>query len=266
MSLVLDPVRKGTVELEVRHLTKVFRSGSREVTALSDVNLTVRKGEFVSIVGTSGCGKTTLLRILAGLESDYQGETNLEGAPITEPGPDKGVIFQDHRLLPWLTMDENIGFGLIDRPEDERTKIVQQYRNLVGLGKFGASYPSQLSGGMAQRAAIARALVSNPKILLLDEPLGALDALTRIYMQRELEKIWQNERATMIMVTHDVEESLYLSDTIVLMGCHPGHIKKIIPVGLARPRNREHPDFLRLKRELLEEFQLQAKEYFSYEI
>lgn len=256
-------------ELEIAGLSKAFASTNAmaaPVLALDHIDLNVRRGEFVSIVGTSGCGKTTLLRIMAGLEGEYTGTVRLEGRPITGPGIDKGVVFQDHRLLPWLTIEDNVGFGLVRRPAKERREIVKKYLNLVGLGKFGKAYPGHLSGGMAQRAAIARALVNNPKILLLDEPLGALDALTRRYMQQELEKIWSRERTTMVMVTHDVDEAIYLSDTIVLMSSRPGRVKKVIPVPLARPRNREHPDFLAIERELLGDFELQAKDYFSYEI
>jgi ABC-type nitrate/sulfonate/bicarbonate transport system ATPase subunit len=230
------------------------------------VDLRVRKGQFVSIVGTSGCGKTTLLRIIAGLEGDFDGGIELEGSPISGPGVDKGVVFQEHRLLPWLTIEENVGFGLVRRPEEERRELVSRYLKLVGLTKFAQAYPSQLSGGMAQRAAIARALVNKPKILLLDEPLGALDAMTRMYMQNELEKIWVEEKITMVMVTHDVEEAIYLSDVVVLMSSRPGRVKKIIPVPLARPRHRDNPEFMAIKGELLQEFQLQSKDYFSFEI
>jgi len=253
-------------EMMIRGLSKVFGANGKTVTALDRVDLDVRRGEFVSIIGTSGCGKTTLLRIMAGLETEFTGRIELEGSAVHGPGIDKGVVFQDHRLLPWLTVEQNVAFGLGHLPKSERAEITRRYLNLVGLGKFGSAYPSQLSGGMAQRAAIARALVNNPKILLLDEPLGALDALTRRYMQQELEKIWTREKATMVMVTHDVDEAIYLSDTIVLMSSRPGRVKKIIPVPLSRPRNREHPDFLAIERELLAEFQLQARDYFSYEI
>ncbi|RRJ95606.1 ABC transporter ATP-binding protein [Opitutaceae bacterium TAV4] len=257
-----------TVDVEARDLTKIFaaRHGTARVTALENVNLDIRPGEFVSIVGTSGCGKTTLLRIMAGLETEFHGSLTFDGLRIDGPGPDKGVVFQDHRLLPWLTVEENIGFGLLDLPKAEQRERIQKYLRLVGLHGFERAWPAQLSGGMAQRAAIARALVNKPRILLLDEPLGALDALTRIYMQRELEKIWIEEKITMVMVTHDVEEALYLSDTVVLMSARPGRIKKITPVHLARPRDRENPVFQNLKKELLAEFELQTKSQFSYEI
>ncbi|MDR1010010.1 MAG: ABC transporter ATP-binding protein [Opitutaceae bacterium] len=257
-----------TIDVETRGLTKIFaaRHGTARITALENVSLAIRRGEFVSIVGASGCGKTTFLRILAGLETEYEGSITLDGLRIDGPGPDKGVVFQDHRLLPWLTVGENIGFGLLDLPKTEQRERIRKYLRLVGLQGFERAWPAQLSGGMAQRAAIARALVSKPRILLLDEPLGALDALTRVYMQRELEKIWTREKITMVMVTHDVEEALYLSDTVVLMSARPGRIKKITPVHLARPRDRENPVFQNLKKELLVEFGLRAKSLFSYEI
>jgi ABC-type nitrate/sulfonate/bicarbonate transport system ATPase subunit len=254
------------IGLEINRLTKVFNTDRLSVTALEGVDLRIRKGQFVSIVGTSGCGKTTLLRIIAGLEGDFDGGIELEGSPIAGPGVDKGVVFQEHRLLPWLTIEENVGFGLFRRPVEERNELISRYLKLVGLTKFAKAYPGQLSGGMAQRAAIARALVNRPKILLLDEPLGALDAMTRIYMQNELEKIWRQEKITMVMVTHDVEEAIYLSDVVVLLSSRPGRVKKIIPVPVARPRRRDGPEFLVIKSELLQEFHLQAKDDFSFEI
>jgi len=264
--VVLDQRNRETPGLEVSQLTKVFNTRRLTVTALQDVDLQIRKGQFVSIVGASGCGKTTLLRIIAGLEGNFEGRIELEGEPIRGPGSDKGVVFQDHRLLPWFTIEENIAFGLPPSPTAEQTALVKHYLKLVGLGKFGGVFPGQVSGGMAQRAAIARALVNKPKILLLDEPLGALDAMTRMYMQNELEKIWLEEKVTMVMVTHDIEEAIYLSDVVVLMSCHPGRVKRVIPVGLGRPRRRDDSEFVALKRDLLAEFNLQSKDYFSFEI
>jgi ABC-type nitrate/sulfonate/bicarbonate transport system ATPase subunit len=255
-----------TVGLEIQGLTKTFSNHRLEVIALEDVDLRIEKGQFVSIVGASGCGKTTLLRIIAGLEGDFHGSIDLEGQPVKGPSAEKGVVFQEHRLLPWLTIEENVGFGLVYRSAAERKTLVERYLRLVGLTQFAKAYPNQLSGGMAQRAAIGRSLVNKPKILLLDEPLGALDAMTRMYMQNELEKIWLEEGTTMVMVTHDVEEAIYLSDVVVLMSCRPGRVKKTIPINLPRPRRRDHPDFVGIKQELLEEFQLQAKDYFTYEI
>jgi ABC-type nitrate/sulfonate/bicarbonate transport system ATPase subunit len=254
--------------LQINNLTKVFNRGApNEVIALENVTLPIRKGEFISIIGTSGCGKTTLLRIIAGLETDYDGEALLDGQPIRKPGLDRGVIFQDHRLLPWLTIEKNVGFGLPGKLTPENRVKIQKHINLVGLKGFEKSYPHQLSGGMAQRAAIARGLVNQPSVLLLDEPLGALDALTRMHMQKELERIWKEENElTAFMITHDVEEAVYLSDRIVIMSARPGKIKKIIDVPLARPRDRDGYDFVKIKDELLEEFHLQAEKHFSYAI
>ena len=254
------------VGLEINRLTKIFNNDRLSVTALENVDLTIRQGQFVSIVGASGCGKTTLLRIIAGLEGDFNGGITLEGQPIKGPGVDKGVVFQEHRLLPWLTIEENVGFGLLNQSSEARRELVDRYLKLVGLAKFAKAYPGQLSGGMAQRAAIARALVNKPKILLLDEPLGALDAMTRMYMQNELEKIWLEEKITMVMVTHDVEEAIYLSDVVVLMSCRPGRVKQIIPIPMSRPRHRDNPEFVEIKRDLLDDFHLQSKDYFSFEI
>jgi ABC-type nitrate/sulfonate/bicarbonate transport system ATPase subunit len=254
------------IEVEVSELSKQFNNHGKTVIALDGIDLCIKRGEFLTLVGASGCGKTTLLRIIAGLELDYEGEIELDGKPIQGPGVDKGVVFQDHRLLPWLTVEENVGFGLFRHAEAERQKLVQHYVDLVGLRGFEKAYPAQLSGGMAQRAAIARALVNKPKILVLDEPLGALDAMTRIHMQNEIEKIWRREKVTMVMVTHDVEEAVYLSDTVVLMSARPGRVKKIIPIELGRPRDRENPAFQALRKEILTEFHLQAKSQFSYEI
>jgi ABC-type nitrate/sulfonate/bicarbonate transport system ATPase subunit len=256
----------GKSGLLISGLTKVFATDQVDVTALERVELKIKKGQFVSIVGSSGCGKTTLLRIIAGLEGDFEGKLELEGEPVKGPSAEKGVVFQEHRLLPWLTIEENVGFGLIHKSSQEKKELVDRYLALVGLTKFTKAYPNQLSGGMAQRAAIARALVSKPKILLLDEPLGALDAMTRVYMQNELEKIWLEEGTTMVMVTHDVEEAIYLSDVVVLMSCRPGRVKKSIPIDMPRPRQRDSAGFVTIKKELLDEFHLQAKEYFSYEI
>jgi ABC-type nitrate/sulfonate/bicarbonate transport system ATPase subunit len=254
-------------KLALRNLSKTFRGGAGEVVALQDIGLEIRPGEFVSLLGASGCGKTTLLRIIAGLEREYSGEALLDGKRITRPGKDRGVVFQDHRLLPWLTIEENVGFGLSRLPRTERSEIVQSHLELVGLSGFAKSRPSQLSGGMAQRAAIARALATDPEILLLDEPLGALDALTRIYMQEELERIWKEKPGlTVVMVTHDVDEAIYLSDRVVLLSPRPGRIKRILDISCARPRSREDAEFNGIKRVLLEEFQLLHEKTVEYVI
>ncbi len=259
--------QRGT--LDIVNLNKTFNVNGERIPVLENINLKVKQGQFVSIIGPSGCGKTTLLRLVIGLENSCDGDILLDGKRIKGPGLDRGVVFQDHRLLPWLTVERNVGLGLEGKRKGKgmNRQIVQAHLELVGLQGFEKVYPSQLSGGMAQRAAIARALVNQPELLLLDEPLGALDALTRMYMQLELEKIWQREaEVTMIMITHDVEEAVYLSDKVVIMSSRPGTIKKIIPVELPRPRDRASYDFMKLKEEILEEFQLHAEKVFSYAI
>jgi ABC-type nitrate/sulfonate/bicarbonate transport system ATPase subunit len=253
-------------KLTVSNLKKVFKTDTNDVVALEGVNLNVKDGEFVSIIGTSGCGKTTLLRVIAGLESDFDGEINLNNKKITAPGTDRAVIFQDHRLFPWYSIEDNISFGSKDKDTAQKRERIQHYVDLVGLKGFEKVYPGQVSGGMAQRAAIARALLGKPDVLLLDEPLGALDALTRMYMQNELERIWKEENSTMIMVTHDIEEAIYLSDRVIIMSNRPGTIKRVVEVPLARPRDRASYDFAAIKEEVLKEFHLESQSAFYYSI
>lgn len=256
----------GAATLRIQNVHKGFKVGNKEIKVLEDINVNVAPGEFVSVVGMSGCGKTTLLRLLVGLEGEYQGDILLNGKRLNGPSKNRGIVFQNHRLLPWLTIESNVGLGLDSKKGSHKEQIVQEHIELVGLKGYGKSYPHQLSGGMSQRAAIARALVNRPEILLLDEPLGALDSLTRMYMQKELENIWKLEKITVVMVTHDVEEAVFLSDRIVIMSCRPGKIKRIIPVPLARPRDRASRDFVQIKEEVLKEFHLQAEEHFAYAI
>ncbi len=250
--------------LEISSLSKTFPSG---VTALEDVSLTVRPGEFVSIIGSSGCGKSTLLRIVAGLETEYRGSALFNGARITGPGLDRGVVFQEHRLFPWLTVRENVAFGLDGVPAEARDETVREHIALVGLAGFEHARPHELSGGMAQRVAIARALANRPQMLLLDEPFGALDALTKIQLQQEMLRIWEAEGATMLLVTHDIDEAIFLGDRVVVMSSRPGSIRRIIPVDLPRPRDRGSFEFARLRREIYAEFFRNEEEpYFSYAI
>jgi sulfonate transport system ATP-binding protein len=255
---------KGT--LEIRNLSKSFIVDNSPLQILNNIDLIVPSGAFVTIVGSSGCGKTTLLRIMLGLENHYTGEALIDGKQIIGPGTDRGIVFQDHRLLPWLTVGENVAFGLDKLKRKEKKLLVDEHLKLVGLNGFESAYPAQLSGGMAQRVAIARALANKPEILLLDEPLGALDALTRMYMQQELERLWLLEKITMIMVTHDIDEAIYLSDKVVIMSSRPGIIKKIINVPLSRPRDRASSDFTMIKAEILEEFHLGTEYPFAYAI
>jgi ABC-type nitrate/sulfonate/bicarbonate transport system ATPase subunit len=239
--------------LEMKNVGKIFAQGGRSIEALRDASLRVSKGEFICLIGASGCGKSTLLRLIVGLDTTYDGAILLDGRRIEGPGPDRGIVFQDHRLFPWLTVADNISLGLeaANVPIPEQQRRVAENIALVGLNGFENAYPHQLSGGMAQRAAIARALVGEPEILLLDEPLGALDSLTRAYLQEELLRIWRQGGVTMIMVTHDVEEAVYLSDRVVVMEPRPGRISAVLPVDLPRPRDRAAAEFIRLKERIL---------------
>ncbi|MDG9854045.1 MULTISPECIES: ABC transporter ATP-binding protein [Pseudomonas] len=238
-----------------RQVAKSFPVDGRELQAIERFDLEVADGEFIAIVGASGCGKSTLLRLLVGLDREFQGEIRIDGKPIDGIGGERGIVFQEHRLFPWLTVEQNVALGLVNEPLSETGKAarVADYLQLVGLTAFARAYPHQLSGGMAQRVAIARGLVASPRILLLDEPFGALDALTRQQLQEELQRIRQRERITTVLVTHDVEEALFLADRVVVMAPRPGRIKRIVEVPLEHPRERGGYDFLRQREALLHE-------------
>ena len=239
--------------LEIRAVSKSFIVDGEPLEVLRDIHFTVEAEEFVTLLGASGCGKSTLLRLIVGLDTAYRGDILLDGRRIEGPAEDRGIVFQDHRLFPWLSVAENIALGLDARraaPSVVRETVAEHVK-LVQLGGFERAYPHQLSGGMAQRAAIARALVSRPDILLLDEPLGALDSETRAYMQDELLRIQRRERVTMVMVTHDIEEAVYLSDKIVVMEPRPGRVRGIVPVDLPHPRNRLSREFVATKERVL---------------
>lgn len=246
-----------TGSLHLRGIEKTFVVDITAVRALANVSFDVEPGEFVSIVGPSGCGKSTLLRLVAGLEAPDTGELVFDGAPIVGPSLRRGIVFQDHRLFPWLTVEANVELGLLKSPDSERSKrdAVRRYIALVGLSGFEKAYPHQLSGGMAQRAAIARSLAARPQILLLDEPLGALDSLTRNQMQAELLRLWQHEGVTMLMVTHDVAEAVFLSDRIVVMDSNPGRVRDIIRVDAPKPRTRNDPAIATLTEHLTNRLQ-----------
>ncbi len=244
--------------LRARAVWKIYatRRGAK-VIALRDLNLHVEENEFVSLIGPSGCGKSTFLYLVAGLDEITQGELWFNGRPVEGPGADRGMVFQSYTLYPWLTVRENIRFALqksgLNRAEQEQR--VEEALSLVGLHEFGHAHPYQLSGGMRQRVAIARALVYRPRLLLMDEPFGALDAQTRRLMQELLLSIWENHRTTVLFVTHDVEEALLLSDRIYVMTARPGTIKAELSVSFPRPRSPEletTPDFLELRQQLLE--------------
>jgi sulfonate transport system ATP-binding protein len=244
--------------LLIQDLGKEHRVGTSRIPVLESIGLAIERGEFVSVVGGSGCGKTTLLRIIAGLETSFTGTVQLDGQPIHGPDTDRGLVFQEPRLFPWLTVAENVAFGL-SGPKKARERIVREHLALVGLEGFSAAYPKQLSGGMAQRAAIARAIVNRPGILLMDEPFGALDAFTRIQMQEEVLRIWQAERCTVILVTHDIEEAVFLSDRVLVMSNRPGTIHAEYPINLGRPRDRNSDEFLDYRRQIYKEFFAQAE-------
>ena len=221
--------------------------------AVDRVSLDVAAGELICIVGPSGCGKSTLLRLITGLDAPSSGELWIGDAPITAPNAERGLVFQDPNLFPWLTVRRNIQAGLVARGVlREKRHEVDEFIRLVGLEAFADAFPHHLSGGMAQRVALARALINHPKVLLLDEPLGALDAFTRMRMQDEVLRLWQSRRTTMLLVTHDIDEAIYMSDRIVIMTPHPGRIERTIPITLERPRQRNSPEFLRLRGEILE--------------
>jgi sulfonate transport system ATP-binding protein len=248
MNSALQP---GMVKIEIAR--KVFSGSKGTLLALKDILLTINPGEFVCVVGGSGCGKTSLLRIIAGLETEYEGTVFLDGRKLTGTGLDRGVVFQEHRLLSWLTVHDNVGFGLAGLLPQERSRDIRRYISLVGLDQFEYEYPHQLSGGMSQRVAIARALAGRPEVLLLDEPFASLDALTRMRMQQEILGIWEAERTTVVLVTHDIEEAVYLADRVVIMSPQPGTIRNILPVTLSRPRDRTDREFVRMRKSVHDE-------------
>jgi sulfonate transport system ATP-binding protein len=243
----------GTIEL--RGVEKHYQVEGAVLPVLADIHLTVRPGEFVSVVGPSGCGKSTLLRLIAGLDLVRQGQIRVDGAEVAGTSLDRGIVFQDHRLFPWLTAAANVALGLENAglTAQARARAVEEHVALVGLTGFERAYPHQLSGGMAQRCAIARALVNRPRILLLDEPFGALDLLTRGHLQEELARIWQRERVTTLLVTHDVQEAVLLADRVVVMQPGPGRIRRIVPVPLAHPRLRSDRQLEAIERQVAAE-------------
>lgn len=243
--------------LEIRNLNKHYTVNGAPLNVLENINLSIHPGEFVTIVGASGCGKSTLLRLVIGLDNEYTGDILLDGRRIRDTGLDRGIVFQEHRLFPWLTVKKNIETGLLNNTRfspEEKENSVREHIALVGLGEFESAYPHQLSGGMSQRVAIARALVNRPEVLLLDEPFGALDAFTRHFLQDELLRISSEEGITMVLVTHDIEEAIYLADRVVVMQPKPGRIKRIVDIALPRPRPRNSDAFVRYKDDLLADF------------
>ncbi|MDR2658715.1 MAG: ABC transporter ATP-binding protein [Spirochaetaceae bacterium] len=240
----------GTIEL--KKVRKTFPRDEGRIVVLDDVNITFGSAEFISLIGPSGCGKSTLLRLIAGLTRQDSGTIRIDGVEISKPGYERGLVFQDPTLFPWMTIYENIAYGLRARGVYQTEKhLIPGFFRLVGLEGFEKSYPHHLSGGMAQRAALARALVNRPKVLLLDEPLGALDAFTRMTMQDEILAIWQKQRMTTVMVTHDVDEAVYMANRIIVMSARPAKIEQVITVKKEHPRRRDDLDFLELRAGIL---------------
>jgi NitT/TauT family transport system ATP-binding protein len=237
--------------LKAQGIGKQFERNGQAVVALENFDLSIAEGEFVSIVGPSGCGKSTFLHIVGGFEPRTIGSITLAGRPVSQPGPDRGMLFQDYALFPWRTVIENVSWALEVKKmqKTERLQVARKYIAMVGLSKFENSYPSELSGGMQQRVALARTLAYEPQMLLMDEPFGALDAQTRELMQEELTDIWQQDRRTVLFVTHDIEEAIYLSDRIIVFTARPGRIKADLRVELPRPRSadiRKSPEFQKI--------------------
>lgn len=238
--------------LDLRHVGKIYELNGQRIEALRDANLVVQKGEFVCLIGASGCGKSTLLRIVAGFETPSAGEALMWSKPISKPAPDRGMVFQDYGLFPWLSVRQNIGFGPASRglPKAELRDLVDRFVEMVGLSRFADAYPHQLSGGMKQRVAIARVLANDAEMVLMDEPFGALDAMTRERLQDELLDIWQRTKLTVLFVTHSIEEAIFLADRVVVMEPGPGRIASEHRIELPRPRDVSSPEFNAVRRDL----------------
>ncbi len=233
---------------------KAFLIDTTKKVVLKEIVLEIKQGDFLTIIGPSGCGKSTLLKIIAGLDSEYRGVVDINGRQVTKPAITQGFIFQEHRLFPWLTVDQNIAADLNLKDAAVRQKV-QEIIEIVRLQGYEKAYPSEISGGMSQRVAIARALIREPEILLLDEPFGALDAFTRQHLQDVLIDIWQKKKITMVLVTHDIDESIYLGTDIAILRANPGQLQKLMHVGLAYPRSRSDSSFQYIRQQVLREFE-----------
>jgi len=236
--------------VDVRSVTKTFDVAGQQIVALKDASLTISKGEFITLIGASGCGKSTLLRIIAGFERPTSGEALMWGSPIEGPGPLRGMVFQDYALFPWLTVRDNIGFGPTSQgwPKSKVRETTDRFIEMVGLQRFADAYPHQLSGGMRQRVAIARVLANEAEVVLMDEPFGALDAMTRERLQEELLEIWRATKLTVVFVTHAVDEAILLADRVVVMTPGPGRIESDTSLTLSRPRDLTSPEFNEIRR------------------
>ncbi|MDD5953431.1 MAG: ABC transporter ATP-binding protein [Oscillospiraceae bacterium] len=254
--------------ISVQDVTKTYKQKGRDFQALNHVSLDIDKGEFICLLGPSGCGKTTLLNAIAGFEKPDSGTITVDGDVVKKPVPNRVTVFQHYGLLPWQTVEKNVMFGLDAQgvPKEEAKKRADHFIELVGLSKFAQHRPSQLSGGMQQRVSIARALAVDPEVLFMDEPFGALDAITRIKLQDDLLHIVKTQHKTVIFVTHDIEEAVYLADRIVVMTPNPGRIKTILPVMLGQDRDRTRDDFLQVRDHVFEAFEMKHEDPTEYYI
>ena len=247
-----QPTSPGAPKLRFERVRKSFPREQGELVVLDDLDLEVHAGEFVCVLGPSGCGKSTLLNIVGGFDTATSGRVTIDGAPVTGPHPRRTFVFQEYGIFPWATVRENVALGLARLAEAERTRIVDHYLGLVGLRDFEHAYPAELSGGMKQRVAVARSLAVSPDVLFMDEPLGALDSLTRLALRREILALWQRERMTVLFVTHDVDEALQLADRIVVLSARPARIVDVVTVGQAHPRDIAGSAYGRTKSRLYE--------------
>jgi NitT/TauT family transport system ATP-binding protein len=262
-------IHLGPVKIRAHKVNKHFSSTAFTpgVTALEEINLEIHEGEFAALVGPSGCGTSTFLYIIAGFEKATKGEIYLDGRQITKPAPDRGIVFQEYVLFPWLNVEQNITFGLEIQKKNrqECNQKCQALLEITGLAGFEKSYPHTLSGGMQQRVAIARALAYDPKVLLMDEPFGALDAQTKRRMIDDFVRIWETLRKTVVFVTHSVEEALMLADTVFLFSSRPSVIKKVVSINLPRPRDISHHEFIKLQKEILSSLDEEVEKMMKYE-
>jgi len=251
--------------LEINNVSKTFKNDNKNIHVLDNLALSVKDGEFITVIGPSGCGKSTLLKLIAGLDLDFEGDIIVGGQEVNGPSKDRGFIFQEHRLFPWLNVEKNIS-GNLSLKDPNIRKRVDDLISLVKLNGSEKAYPRQLSGGMSQRVAIARALLRNPEVLLLDEPFGALDAFTRTHLQEALLEIWEKNQTTMVLVTHDIDESIFLSSKVVVMDAKPGRIKAIVPIDLPYPRTRTNKAFQKYRTVILNHLDNKVEETEDWSI
>ncbi|HLH04570.1 MAG TPA: ABC transporter ATP-binding protein [Bryobacteraceae bacterium] len=250
---------KLATKMSVEHVDMTFTRDGSDMRVLDDINLEIADGEFICLLGPSGCGKSTLLSAMAGFLTPTRGEIRIDGEAVRGPDPRRIFVFQERGVFPWLTVEGNIGFGLYNLPRAERERRIARYVEMVGLKGFEKTYPAELSGGMKQRLEVARALAVNPDLLLLDEPFGALDSITRLVMRRELLRIWEAERKTVVFVTHDIDEAVQLADRVVVMSARPARVQQIVEIDIEHPRDLSSPRYLELRDGIFQQIGLAHK-------